>query len=329
MMPLAPVCALMTASLISSLLLICSKGRVTRFWRGELLLAALLAPLISVPFSWLTTPACSGSMLWIVCAASPRASSPALRLSAGASAATFLTLLLIVLGAVAHTVSHAVTLARRMEAVAFPANGQLQALIVQLSHRFALATPRLLVLTASEPLAFTYGVWRPTVVLSTWMVEEFDAEELEAVLAHELSHVARRDYPLMLLTTTLRDAFFYLPASRVAYQWLSHEKERACDDLAVARSAQPLALASALTKVWQVAANVRAPAQALTGQGDLLEDRVTRLLATSAAPADTCVIPVTPRFTRRFSLPALGMLVLANGALVALVLSAMGCLRGI
>jgi len=328
-MLLAPVCALMIASLLSCLLLICSKGRVTRGWRGELVLAALLSPLISVPFAWLASPACSSLMLWLMCAASPRASISALHLPANVSAATFVALLLIILGSMTHTVSRSVILARRMEAAAFPANGRLQALITQLSRQFALATPRLLVLTASEPLAFTYGVWRPTIVLSTWMVEVFDAEELEAVLAHELSHVARRDYTLMLLATILRDAFFYLPASQIAYQWLCQEKERACDDLAVARSAQPLALASALTKVWQVAVNVRAPAQALTGQGDLLEARVTRLLATSEASAVNRVVPIAPRLTGWFSLPALGMLVLANSALVALLLSAMGCLRGL
>jgi len=161
------------------------------------------------------------------------------------------------------------------------------------------------------------------------MVEQLDAEEVEAVLAHELSHVARRDYALTLFTTTLRNAFFYLPASQIAYQRLCQENERACDDLAIARSAQPLALASALIKVWQLAASVHAPAQALTGQGDLLEDRVTRLLAACEPPPNTHTVPTTPSLARRFSLPALGALILANSALVALLLAAMGCLRGI
>ena len=60
-------------------------------------------------------------------------------------------------------------------------------------------------------------------------------------------------YSLVIwFATVLRDAFFYLPTSRVAYHQLQHEKELACDDLAVGVTHWPLALASALAKAWQL-----------------------------------------------------------------------------
>lgn len=341
MMALTPLCALLLAGLTSSLLVTCWTSGFARTRRSELLLAALVAPLASLPFVWLTAPACLGPAVWTACVASPHAppqTSVAIQLAhppAPVGAIVLFTVLLVVSGAVTHVALRSATLGRRIELMSRPADERLQMRIAQMSHHFALAAPRLLVLTAAEPIAFTYGVWRPTIVLSTWMVEELDADELDAVLAHELGHVTRRDYLLMLLATTLRNAFFYLPPSQIAHQQLCREKERACDDLAIARCAQPLALASALTKVWQSAASARAipsAVQALVGQGDMIEDRLMRLLAADDASQAIGISPnrpVAPRRVARFSPAALSAVVLANSALFALVLGVMGCLRGI
>src|SRR3546814_19887548 len=46
---------------------------------------------------------------------------------------------------------------------------------------------------ADRPLALTFGIRRPTVLLSDWMVRCLDVHELESVLAHEVGHVVRRD----------------------------------------------------------------------------------------------------------------------------------------
>ena len=102
----------------------------------------------------------------------------------------------------------------------------------------------------SSPIALAYGIRRPTILLSRWMLEQLDEQELEAVVTHELMHISRHDYLLNWIATMLRDAFFYLPTSQRAYQQFRREKELACDDLVVAATRRPLALASALTKVW-------------------------------------------------------------------------------
>src|SRR5205823_14023272 len=87
-----------------------------------------------------------------------------------------------------------------------PAGPELQALANDLAGRLGAAGPRIQVCGYNHPLALTYGLWRPTVLLSTWMVEQLDARELEAVLAHEIGHVARRDYLVTWLALVLRDA---------------------------------------------------------------------------------------------------------------------------
>jgi Zn-dependent protease with chaperone function len=161
-----------------------------------------------------------------------------------------------------------------------PAGRGLETRVVRLALRLGVAPPRLLICALDRPLALACGLRRPVVLLSTWMLVHLDRRELEAVLAHEVAHVARRDFLAAWLTTILRDAFCYLPASRVAYRQLQREREFACDGLVVAATGRPLALASALVKVWQPAlGGPRAPvAPSLVGGGEAIEERVARLL---------------------------------------------------
>ncbi|MFL5658677.1 MAG: M56 family metallopeptidase, partial [Ktedonobacteraceae bacterium] len=172
-------------------------------------------------------------------------------------------------------------MSRVMARSGVPAGSELQVLANDLAERLGAARSRVLLHIYDRPLALTCGLFRPTVLLSTWMVEHLDRRELEAVLAHELEHVARRDYLMTWLATMLRDAFFYLPTSWAAYRQLQQEKELACDDLAVGATHRPLALASALAKVWQHA--VEGPhfvrigtVQSLTGAGESINDRIER-----------------------------------------------------
>jgi hypothetical protein len=129
------------------------------------------------------------------------------------------------------------------------------------------------------------------------------------------------------LATMLRDAFFYLPTSWAAYHQLQQEKELACDDLAVSATHRPLALASALAKVWQHA--VEGPhfvrigtAQSLTGAGESINDRIERLLATPRPLPRTA--PVSGG-TLSASIAALVGLLAFEAANVIIILALMGC----
>jgi Zn-dependent protease with chaperone function len=199
----------------------------------------------------------------------------------------------------------------------------LQALVARLAERRGTTVPRIRLYPYDRPVAFTYGWWRPVIFLSTWMVEHLDHEEREAVLAHEVEHVARRDYFVMALAIALRDAFWYVPTSWTVYRQLQHEKELTCDEWASHLTNRPLALASALAKVWQHSAEGVGfgAAQTLAGPGEALEGRIERLLEQPA--------PVPTSARNRPALLAAGAFVVVLLALVAvsgtLILAAMGC----
>src|SRR5258707_9898269 len=66
---------------------------------------------------------------------------------------------------------------------------ELQALADHQADKLGLSHPRLLLCVYNRPLALTCGLWRPTLLLSTWMVDQLDRRDVEAFLAHELANV--------------------------------------------------------------------------------------------------------------------------------------------
>ena len=206
----------------------------------------------------------------------------------------------------------------------FPASRRVHRRARRLSRQFGVRAPRVRLCPSLAPVAFTYGFFQPTIVLSRWMVDSLDKQELEAVLAHELAHHARRDHLLTWWALLLRDAFCYLPTSRLTYQQLRDAQELACDDLAAQMTRQPLGLASALTKVWLH--TLSDPAQhasvpALTGTGTHMEGRIRRLF-TPVVPTQRDTSTWMPLLTRCCILLCLFLLGLFN---ILMILRLMGC----
>ncbi len=203
-----------------------------------------------------------------------------------------LTMVLIALGALGLGLVRLALMAWFITRQKGAANPDLQALTDSLAQHLNAPSSRVLLCASDCPLALTYGLFRPTVLLSTWILDSLDQRELEVVLAHELEHTARHDYFVTWLATILRDAFFYLPTSRIAYRQLQCEKELACDDLVVSATHRPLALASALAKVWLHAVEPSrlgriSMAQSIEGAGESLKGRIERLLTLSGSPDST------------------------------------------
>ncbi len=162
----------------------------------------------------------------------------------------------------------------------------LQNMADEQSRKLGLKRVQAYVRFSDEPIAHTWGVWRPKLLLSTWMLQNLDADELTAVIVHELGHMARRDALKLWIITLLRDAFFYLPAVRTSYTSIRQSFEAQADELATRLTGEPLALASALAKVWQHVADRRIAVLSFAGAGggdadDAIEARITRLIAQS------------------------------------------------
>jgi bla regulator protein blaR1 len=74
------------------------------------------------------------------------------------------------------------------------------------------------------------GFWRPTILLPAGIEEHLTPAQLEAVLAHELCHVRRRDNLTAALHMVVEAVFWFHPLVWWIGSRLVHERERACDE---------------------------------------------------------------------------------------------------
>ncbi len=78
-----------------------------------------------------------------------------------------------------------------------------------------------------------FGVLRPTIVLPTAIAERWPLDDIEPVLLHELAHIRRRDLLLNWVQMVVQAFYFFHPLVWLANARIRHERELACDDLAV------------------------------------------------------------------------------------------------
>jgi Zn-dependent protease with chaperone function len=136
------------------------------------------------------------------------------------------------------------------------------------------------------PLAFTTGCFRPAVFLAPALVRSLGADELRAVLVHELVHVRQRDnlrallgslLPIGALVVVLQVAALYalfrmeqrlgfahaglVVAAVLAALWtfrsvawprVVFRRELSCDDRVVEALQNPLVVAASLVQVWRL-----------------------------------------------------------------------------
>jgi GWxTD domain-containing protein len=121
----------------------------------------------------------------------------------------------------------------------------------------------------------TMGWWRPVVLLPLSALTGLGRPALEAVLAHELAHIARHDYLLNWLQVWFEIVYFYHPAAWWISSVLRREREHCCDDVAVQLSGDRARYARALLQLAELL-SCRPPALAAR-QGEI-ETRIRRIL---------------------------------------------------
>ena len=120
------------------------------------------------------------------------------------------------------------------------------------------------------------GWIRPVILIPAGALINLSAQELEAILAHELAHIRRFDYVANLLQSAIEALMFYHPAMWWIAKRIRAERENCCDDLAIVACGDRVVYARALTALEELRSGYPRFAMAATG-GPLLS-RVRRLL---------------------------------------------------
>ncbi len=77
------------------------------------------------------------------------------------------------------------------------------------------------------------GALRPAVVLPTELGSTVNRATIDAILVHELAHVARRDCTWQWIERVVEAAWWFHPLVWLAHRRLTLARERACDDFAI------------------------------------------------------------------------------------------------
>jgi beta-lactamase regulating signal transducer with metallopeptidase domain len=176
-------------------------------------------------------------------------------------------------------------LSRRIARAALPIEDErLGRLLERESRKVGLRrTPRL---GESEALSIpaAMGFWRPVVLLPRgW--EEWSDSQIEAVLAHELSHIARRDPLTQTLSNLHRAIFWFSPLGWWLDRIVVELAEQASDDAALRAGADRTRYAEVLLHFFRAlrASRGRVRWQAVSmAQGSRSARRVERILSGSS-----------------------------------------------
>jgi beta-lactamase regulating signal transducer with metallopeptidase domain len=115
-------------------------------------------------------------------------------------------------------------------------SGRLVDAVREVAREFGIAR-RVRVFTRGDAMPITWGFLHPGVLLPE-VAGSWSTTRLQAVLRHELAHVARADALTQMLAEWMCAVHWYNPLAWLTGSRLRAEREHACDDLVVLRGAR-------------------------------------------------------------------------------------------
>lgn len=142
---------------------------------------------------------------------------------------------------------------------AIPAPEAIQRLVVDLSLRTGMDPPRVIIEKSSVTSSMTIYGRPPVILLSQGLLELFTPDELRAVIAHEIAHIANNDGQYKLVTSILSRFFYFDPLIKLLKSSLCRDREFLADELSARVTEKPLDLATALLKIHRHTAHNKQP----------------------------------------------------------------------
>ncbi len=121
------------------------------------------------------------------------------------------------------------------------------------------------------------GHLKPVILVPIGLLTALSAEEVEAILVHELAHIKRRDYLVNMLQSLVEIVLFFNPAVLWVSKLIKTERENCCDDMVLAQNNNKLNYIRALVSCDQYRAEVPAYAMGLPGSKNTLLSRAKRM----------------------------------------------------
>lgn len=151
------------------------------------------------------------------------------------------------------------------------------------------------------------GIFNPVVLLPKGLLSRLSAEETQSILAHELTHLKRRDNLTAVIHMWVEALFWFYPPVWLIGARLIAERERACDESVLARGHDPEVYAGGILKVCKFC--LQSPLSSAAGvSGGNLGQRVRQIMTAPRAvrlnPAKKFLLTTVALFT--VALPVTG-----------------------
>ncbi|HKP32313.1 MAG TPA: M56 family metallopeptidase [Chitinophagaceae bacterium] len=121
------------------------------------------------------------------------------------------------------------------------------------------------------------GNLKPVILVPLGLLSQLSAEQVEAVLMHELAHIKRKDYFVNLLQSFADALFFFNPAFTWISSLIRQERETCCDDIVIQQTHNRNDYLEALISFENIRPS-NAYAMALGTKKSFLLNRVKRIL---------------------------------------------------
>ncbi|MCW4020425.1 MAG: zinc metalloprotease HtpX [Candidatus Bathyarchaeota archaeon] len=105
---------------------------------------------------------------------------------------------------------------------------ELYSMVEKISRKSRIKTPQLMIAKIPIPNAFAYGspLTGNRVAVTSGLLNSLEAEEVEAVIGHELGHLKHRDVQVMMFVSILPAIFYYIGYSMMWSSAYSRRDER-------------------------------------------------------------------------------------------------------
>ncbi|MFW5761919.1 MAG: M56 family metallopeptidase [Cyclobacteriaceae bacterium] len=87
---------------------------------------------------------------------------------------------------------------------------------------------------------FTFGIFKPVIMLPVAMLDWISTDQLEAIIVHEMIHIKRYDYLFNFFISLVEIIYFFNPAVWILKKIIVREREYSCDFLTNSVLNQPL-----------------------------------------------------------------------------------------
>jgi len=203
---------------------------------------------------------------------------------------------------------------RRLRRNVTPTDATLQNRLTALMKRWGITRSVALVESAMVEVPTVVGFLRPMILLPLTATSGLSADQVSALIAHELAHVRRHDFLINAMQAVIETLLFYHPAIWWISRRIRQEREHCCDDMVVSLGTSRVVYAKALAEMESLRPST---ALAMAANSGSLLPRIRRILQPNGGQA------------HRLNINAIGMAIFASVILMVTLLVVVACKQNV